>query len=60
MTNSISTTVVEVTKNINDTVIMASWQPHDSLTYFMSSCHDKDTDRLGYIGLCQDVITKTS
>jgi len=27
MTNSISTTVVEVTKNIHDTVIMASWQP---------------------------------
>jgi len=27
MTNSISTTVVEVVKNIQDTVIMASWQP---------------------------------
>jgi len=27
MTNSISTTVVEVTKNIHDTVIMGSWQP---------------------------------
>jgi len=27
MTNSISTTVVEVTKNIHDTVRMASWQP---------------------------------
>jgi len=24
------------------------------------SCHDKDTDRLWCIGLCQDVITKTS
>jgi len=39
MKNSISTTVVEVTKNIHDTVIMASWrpgqwqsQPHDSLS----------------------------
>jgi len=27
MTNSISTTVVEVARNIHDTVIMASWQP---------------------------------
>jgi len=26
MTNSICTTVVEVTKNIHDTVIMSSWQ----------------------------------
>jgi len=26
----------------------------------MSSCHDKDTDRLWCIGLCQSVITKTS
>jgi len=25
----------------------------------MSSCHDKDTDRLWCIGLCQGVITKT-
>jgi len=48
MTNSI-TTVVEVTKNIHDKVIMASWQP---------SCHDKDTDRLWCCGLCQDVINK--
>jgi len=24
----------------------------------MSSCHDKDTDRLWCIGLCQGVITK--
>jgi len=37
MTNSISTTVVEVTKNIHDTVIMphdsqCQSQPHDSLT----------------------------
>jgi len=33
MTNSMCTTVVEVTKNIHATVIMASWcqnQPHDS------------------------------
>jgi len=22
----------------------------------MSSCHDKDTDRLGCIGLCQDIL----
>jgi len=36
MTNSISTTIVEVTKN------------------------KVDTDRLWCIGLCQDVITKTS
>jgi len=27
---------------------------------FMSSCHDKDTDRLWCYSLCQDVITKTS
>jgi len=26
----------------------------------MSSRHDKDTERLRSIGLCQDVITKTS
>jgi len=26
----------------------------------MSICHDKDTDRLWCIGLCQGVITKTS
>jgi len=26
----------------------------------MSSCQDKDTDRLWCIGLCQGVITKTS
>jgi len=37
MTNSISTTVVEVTKNIHDTFIMPNdsqcqSQPHDSLT----------------------------
>jgi len=33
MTNSMSTTVVEVTKNINDTVIMASWwQPMSKQT----------------------------
>jgi len=45
MTNSISTTVVEVTKNIHDTVKMASWQPMSKPTTwsfnvnFMSSCH---------------------
>jgi len=27
MTNSMCTTVVEVTKTIHDTVIMVSWQP---------------------------------
>jgi len=27
MTNSVSNTAVEVTKNIHDTVIMDSWQP---------------------------------
>jgi len=26
----------------------------------MSSCHDKDTDRLWCIGLCQGDVTKTS
>jgi len=52
MTNSISTAVVEDTKNIHDTVI----KPHDSQCQsclnFMSSCHDKDTDRLWCFGLC--------
>jgi len=47
------TTVVELTKNIHDTVIMphddsqCQSQPHDS--YFINtdlSYHDKDTDRL--------------
>jgi len=51
MTNSI-TTVVEVMKNIHDTVIMASWQPMSKPTklswqrhwqvmmlWFMSRCH---------------------
>jgi len=34
MTNSFSsTTVVEVTKNIHDTVIMASWQPMSTTFY---------------------------
>jgi len=51
MTNSTSTTVVEVTKHIQDTVIM----PHDSQCqsrpHLMSRCHDKDTDRLRCIGL---------
>jgi len=60
MTNSISTAVVEDTKNIHDTVI----KPHDSQCQsclnFMSSCHDKDTDRLWCFGLCLGVITKTS
>jgi len=39
MTNSVSTTVVEVTKNIHDTVILphdsqGQSQTHDSLTSF--------------------------
>jgi len=39
MTNSMCTTVVEITKNIHDTVIMphdsqCQSQPHDSLTSF--------------------------
>jgi len=47
MTNSISATVVEVTNNIHDTVIMphdsqCQSQPHNRLTSFMSRCHNKD------------------
>jgi len=49
MTNSISSILVEVTKNIHDTVIMASWQPTSKPTTWqfnlilkLSSCHDKD------------------
>jgi len=53
MTNSLCTTLVEVTKNIHDSQCQS--QPH-----LMSSCHDKDTDRFWCYGLCQDVITKTS
>jgi len=30
------------------------------LVLVMSSCHDKDTDRLWCIGFCQGVITKSS
>jgi len=48
MTNSISTTVVEVVKNIHDTVIMASSQPMSKPT----------TWQFNFI-LCQVVITKT-
>jgi len=48
MINSISTTVVEVTKNIHDTVIMASWQP-------MSN---PNTWQFNFI-LCQVVMTTT-
>jgi len=52
MTNSISTTVVELMKNIHDTVIMphdsqCQSQPHDS--YFIN------TDLI----LCQVIMTKT-
>jgi len=50
MTNSISTTVVEVTKNIHDTVInglMNVKAKHMTVKLnFMSSSHDKDTGRL--------------
>jgi len=63
MTNSISTTVDEVRKNINDTVIMAKWQPMSKPTTWQFNfilCQVvKDTDRLWCYGLCQDVITKT-
>jgi len=38
MTNSISATVVEVTKNIHDTVIMASWQPMSKPTTWQFKC----------------------
>jgi len=48
MTNSISTTVVEITKNIHDTVIMASWQAMSKPT----------TWQFNFI-LCQFVMTKT-
>jgi len=51
MTNSISTTVVEVTKNIHHTVngLMTANVKTNYMTVelnLMSSCHDKDTDRL--------------
>jgi len=60
MANSIRISVVEVTENIHDTVIMASWQLmskpttwHFNFSFnFLSSCHDKDTDRLWCYGLC--------
>jgi len=48
MTNSISTTVVEVTKNIHDTVIMASWQSMSMPTTWQFN-----------LILCQVVMTKT-
>jgi len=48
MTNSISTAVVEVTKNIHDTVIMASWQPMPKPTTWQFN-----------LILCQVVMTKT-
>jgi len=47
MTNSISTTAVEFTKNIHDTVIMASWQPMSKPTTWQN------------LILCQVVMTKT-
>jgi len=61
MTNSISTTVVEVTENIHDTLIMASWQPMSKpTTWQFNLILCQDTDRLWCYGLGQDVITKTS
>jgi len=48
MTNSLSTTVVEVMKNIHDTVIMASWQPMSKPTTWQFN-----------LILCQVVMTKT-
>jgi len=48
MTNSMCTTVVEVTKTINGTVIMASWQPMSKPTTWQLT-----------LNLCQVVITKT-
>jgi len=47
MTNSISTTVVEVMKNIHDRVIMASWQPMSKPTPWQFNL------------ICQVVMTKT-
>jgi len=56
MTNSVSNTAVEVTKNIHDTVIMDSWQPMSKhmtvklswqrqwqvmMLWFTSRCHKK-------------------
>jgi len=48
MTNSISSTAVEVTKNILDTVIMALWQPMSNPTTWQFN-----------LILCQVVMTKT-
>jgi len=48
MTNSICTTVVEVMKNILDTVIMASWQPMSKPTTWQFN-----------LILCQVAMTKT-
>jgi len=48
MTNSISTTVVEVTKTIHDIVIMASWRPMSKPTTWQFN-----------LVLCQVVMTKT-
>jgi len=62
MTNSMCTTVVEVTTNIHhDTVIMShdsqcQNQPHDSLTSFNVKLSWQTHCRLWCIGLCQDVI----
>jgi len=57
MTNSISTTVVEVTKNINHTVIMASWQHMSKPTTWQFNF--VTTKTLTGVLVCQDVITKT-
>jgi len=48
MTNSDSITVVEVTKNIHDTVIMATWQPVSKPTTWQFN-----------LILCQVIMTKT-
>jgi len=48
MANSISTNVVEVTKNIYGTVIMASWQPMSKPTTWQFN-----------LILCHVVMTKT-
>jgi len=63
MTNSISATAVEVTKNIHYTVITASWQPMSKPTTWQFNfilCHVIMTKTLTGYGLCQDVKTKTS
>jgi len=63
MTNSMCTTVVEVTKNIHDAVIMASWQPMSKPTTWQFNlilCQVVMTKILTGYGLYQYVIPKTS